>query len=47
MAVNNECTIFQDDDDDMHGNDDSPTSNNVDNDSYCLHDTSSWNTTAV
>ena len=31
-AVNNESTIFQGDDD-IHDNDDSPTSNNVDNDS--------------
>ena len=33
-AVNNESTIFQGDDD-MHDNDDSPTSNDVDNDSNC------------
>ena len=41
-AVNNESTIFQGDDD-MHDNDDSPTSNNVDNDSNCLLDTSDSN----
>ena len=38
-AVNNESTIFQGDDD-MHDNDDSPTSNDVDNDSNCLPDSS-------
>ena len=42
MAVNNESTIFQGDDD-MHDNDDSPTSNDDDNDSNCLHDTSDSN----
>ena len=42
MAVNNESTIFQADDD-MHDNDDSPTSNDVDNDSNCLHHTSDSN----
>ena len=41
-AVNNESTIFQGDDD-MHDNDDSPTSNDVDNDSNCLCDTSDSN----
>ena len=41
-AVNNESTIFQGDDD-MHDNDDSPTRNDVDNDSNCLHDTSDSN----
>jgi hypothetical protein len=41
-AVNNESTIFQGDND-MHDNDDSPTSNNVDNDSNCLCDTSNSN----
>ena len=42
MAVNNESTIFQGDDD-MHDNDDSPTSNNVDNDSNSLRDSSDSN----
>ena len=37
-TINNESTIFQGDDD-MHDNDDSPTSNIADNDSSCLHDT--------
>ena len=41
-TVKNESTIFQGDDD-MHDNDDSPTSNDVDNDSNCLHDTSDSN----
>ena len=41
-AVNNESTIFQGDDD-MHDNDDSPTSNIVDNDSNFLHHTSDSN----
>ena len=41
-GVNNESTFSQGDDD-MHDNDDSPTSNNVDNDSHCLHDTSDCN----
>ena len=41
-AVNNESTIFQGDDD-MHDNDDSPTSNNIDNDSNCLLDSSDSN----
>ena len=36
---NNKSTIFQGHDD-MHDNDDSPTSNDVDNDSNCLHDSS-------
>ena len=34
MAVNNKSTIFQGDND-IHDNDDSPTSNDVDNDSNC------------
>ena len=42
MAVNNQSTIFQGDDD-MHDNNDSPTSNNLDNDSNCLCDTSDSN----
>ena len=42
MAVNNESTIFQADDD-MHDNDDRPTSNDVDNDSNCLCDSSDSN----
>ena len=42
MAVNNDSTIFQGDDD-MDDNDDSPTSNNNDNDSNCLRDTSDSN----
>ena len=41
-TINNESTIFQDDDD-MHDNIDSPTSNIVDNDSNCLRDTSDSN----
>ena len=41
-AVNNKSTIFQGDDD-MHDNDDSPTSNDVDNDSNCLCDSSDSN----
>ena len=41
-AVNNEST-FCHGDDDMHDNDDSPTSNDVDNDSNCLCDTSDSN----
>jgi hypothetical protein len=41
-VVNNKSTIFQGDDD-MHDNNDSPTSNNVDNCSSCLHDTSDSN----
>ena len=41
-AVNNESTIFQGDDD-MHDNDDGSTSNDVDNDSNCLHDSSDSN----
>ena len=41
-AVNNESTFLQGDDD-MYGNDDSPTSNIVDNDSNCLHDSSDSN----
>ena len=41
-AVNNESTISQGDDD-MHDNDDSPTSKVVDNDSNCLHDSSDSN----
>ena len=39
---NNKSTIFQGHDD-MHDNDDSPTSNDVDNDSNCLHHTSDCN----
>ena len=42
MGVNNESTIFQGDDD-MNDNDDSPTSNNIDNDSNCLRDSSDSN----
>ena len=42
MAVNIKSTIFQGDDD-MHDNNDSPTSNIVDNDSNCLRDTSDSN----
>ena len=42
MAVNNESTIFQGDDD-MHDNYDSSNSKVVDNDSNCLHDTSDSN----
>ena len=42
MAVNNKSTIFQGDND-IHDNDDSPTSNDVDNDSNCLHDTNNSN----
>ena len=42
MAVNNESTIIQGDDD-VHDNDDSPTSNDVDNDSNCLRDSSDSN----
>ena len=42
ITINNERTIFQGDDD-MHDNDDSPTSNVVDNDSNCLGDTSDSN----
>ena len=38
-TINNESTIFQGDDD-MHDNNDNSTSNNVDNHSNCLHDTS-------
>ena len=41
-TINNQSTIFQGDDD-MNHNDDSPTSNNIDNDSNCLHDTSDSN----
>ena len=41
-AVNIKSTIFQGDND-IHDNDDSPTSNDVDNDSNCLHDTSDSN----
>ena len=41
-SINNQSTIFQIDDD-VHDNDDSPTSNIVDNDSNCLHDTSDSN----
>ena len=41
-VVNNQSTIYQGDDD-MHDNDDSPTSNDVVNDSNCLHDTSDSN----
>ena len=42
MAVNNESTIFQGDDD-MHDNNDNSTSNVVDNYSNCLHNTSDSN----
>ena len=42
MAVNIKSTIFQGDDD-MHDNDDSPISNDVDNDSNCLRDSSDSN----
>ena len=42
MAVNNESTIFQGDDD-MDDNDDSSTSNHVDIDSNCLRDSSDSN----
>ena len=42
ITVNNESTIFQGDDD-MHDNNDSPTSNVVDNDSNCLRDSSDSN----
>ena len=41
-GVNNQSTIFQGDDD-IHDNDDSPTSNDVDYDSNCLRDTSDSN----
>ena len=41
-TINNESTIFQGDDD-MHDNNDSPTSNDVDNYNNCLHDTSDSN----
>ena len=41
-TINNQSTIFQGDDD-MHDNDDSPTSNVVDNDSNCLCDSSDSN----
>ena len=41
-TINNESTFFHGDDD-IHDNDDSPTSNNVDNYSNCLHDTSDSN----
>ena len=41
-AVNNESTIFHGDDE-MHDNNNSPTSNIVDNDSICLHHTSDSN----
>ena len=40
-AVNNESKKFQGYN--MHDNDDSPTSNDADNDSNCLHDTSDSN----
>ena len=42
MAVNNKSNFFQGDDD-MHDNNDIPTSNNVNNDNICLHDTSDCN----
>jgi hypothetical protein len=42
MAVNNESTLFQGDDD-MHDNNDSSKSKVVDNDSNYLHDTSDSN----
>jgi hypothetical protein len=41
-TINNESTIFQDNDD-MHDNSDSSNSKVVDNDSNCLHDTSDSN----
>ena len=41
-AINNESTFYHGIDD-MHDNDDSPTSNDVDNDSNCLHHTSDCN----
>ena len=41
-TINNQSTIFQGDND-MHDNDDSPTSNDVDNDSNCWSDTSDSN----
>ena len=41
-AVNNKSTIIQDDNG-MLDNGDRPTSNDVDNDSNCLHDTSESN----
>ena len=41
-TINNESTIIQGDDD-MHDNNNSPTSNVVDNDSNCLRDTSDSN----
>ena len=41
-AVNNDSTIFQGDND-MHDNNNSLTSNDVDNDRNCLHDTSDSN----
>ena len=41
-TINNQSTIFQGDDD-LHDNDDSPTSNDVDNDSNCLCDSSDSN----
>ena len=41
-AVNNKSTIFQGDDD-IHDNNDSPTSKVVDNDSNCLRDSSDSN----
>ena len=42
LWVNNGSTIFQDDDD-VHDNNDNSTSNDVDNDSNCLRDTSDSN----
>ena len=42
MTVNNESTIFQGDND-MHDNIDNSNSNDVDNDSNCLHHTSDCN----
>ena len=41
-SINNKRTFYHGIDD-MHDNDDSPTSNDVDNDSNCLHDTSDSN----
>ena len=41
-AVNNKSAFYHGIDD-MHDNDDSPTSNDVDNDSNCLHDSSDSN----
>ena len=43
MGVSNKSTVCQDDDDDMHDNNEISNSNNVDNDSNCLCDTSDSN----